>query len=193
MSQGYREFSRETERLVIRAWTLEDASDAFEMYGDPRVVEYLTGTTEESVETQRDVLRRIIHSYSNLHIVLGSFPIVDKSTGSLVGAVLLKPLPRNEDLDAWRAFRDDPSTVPPIHEIEVGWHLKHAHWGKGYATEAAREMLRYAFEDAGLKEVYAIVYPQNTASIAVTRRLNMRPLGPTDRFYGVQAELFVTP
>jgi len=49
----------------------------------------------------------------------GSFPPIEKaSAGELVGAVLLKPLPRSEDWDAsWRS-RDDPSAIPPVHEIE---------------------------------------------------------------------------
>ena len=190
---SYLDFALETERMSIRAWRIEDAEAAFEMYSDPEVAEYLTGVPEESLESQRDYLSRIIGAYSKLDAGMGSFPLIEKETGSLVGAVLLKPLPRTEDIEAWRAFREDPSAIPPIHEIEIGWHLAKRHWGKGFATESARRMLDYGFNDLGLEEVHAVLYSGNRRSKAVVKRLGMRHLGSTERFYGVEVEHYVTP
>lgn len=193
MATGYSALEFETERLKIRAWRVEDAEEAFEMYGDPEVARYLTGTPEESVESQRANLSKIIAAYSRMDMGLGSFPVFKRRTGSLVGAVLLKPLPRSTDLESWRTFRDNPEAVPQVHEIEIGWHLRRSEWGHGYATESAVRMMDYGLTEVGLPEIYAILYKENTASAAVAERLGMRPLGATDRFYGIEAQLYVKP
>ena len=190
---SYLSFQTETERLRIRAWNLEDSESAFKMYGDPEVARYLTGTPEFSLESQRENLEKIIAAYSKLDKGMGSFPIVLKDTDELVGAVLLKPLPRTEDLEAWRTFRDEPESVPPIHEIEIGWHLTRSAWGYGYATEAATALMEYGFQNLHLPEIHAVLYKENTKSWDITRRLGMDHIGSTDRFYGVTVEHFVKP
>jgi aminoglycoside 6'-N-acetyltransferase len=57
---------------------------------------------------------------------------------------------------------------------EVGWLLSPNERGKGYATDAARALLRLAFDEIGLHRVYAELDPRNTASIALCERLGMR-------------------
>lgn len=187
---SYLDFRLETERLQIRAWTPNDAPQAFEMYGDPEVARYLSGTPESSVESQRELLEKLVAAYAELDRGFGSFPLIEKSTGDLVGAILLKPLPRNEDLEAWRAFRDDPTAIPPIHEIEIGWHLARRHWGKGFAIEAAREAMAYGFDTLKLPEIDAVLYKENVRSRLITEKLGMDYLGSTDAFYGVTVEHF---
>lgn len=179
----------ETERLTIRAWREQDAEEAFAIYGDPEVAQFLSGVPEESVQTQRESLVQIIRAYSALALGLGSFPLLTKTDGRIIGAVLLKPLPRNEHLEDWRRFRLDPSSLPAVHEIEVGWHLRRDAWGQGFATESARAALDYGFSTLGLKEIYAIYYAENIRSARVADRLRMRDLGLTDRFYGVEGRL----
>ncbi len=197
-NQGMSSYSRvelETERLQIRAWGPEDAEGAYAIYSDPEVVEFIGNEVQESVETQRESLIQIIRAYDYLDIGMGSFPLIEKATEEIVGAVLLKPLPLTEDLDEWRALRHTAGTGPrpSIHEIEVGWHLAKAHWGRGFATEAAKRMLAYGFEELGLSEIYAVLFQENARSAAVARRLGMRHLGSTERFYGFRLEAYVTP
>ena len=57
--------------------------------------------------------------------------------------------------------------------VEIGWRLAHAYWGKGYATEAAREALRFGFNDLGLDEIVSYTSVQNERSRRVIKRLNM--------------------
>ncbi len=64
--------------------------------------------------------------------------------------------------------------LPETDEIEIGWWLARAWWGRGLATEAARAALRDGFERAGLRRIVAIAQPANTASINVMRKLGMR-------------------
>ena len=78
-----------------------------------------------------------------------------------------------------------PSDLPACHwsisslcrpsTVEIGWRLGTDFWGLGYATEAARELLRLGFEDRGLDEIVSFAVPQNTRSIAVMDRLGLRP------------------
>ena len=56
---------------------------------------------------------------------------------------------------------------------EIGWRLAKEFWGKGYATEAAKEVLRFAFEELSLSEVYSFTVTSNEKSRAVMQRINM--------------------
>jgi RimJ/RimL family protein N-acetyltransferase len=56
-------------------------------------------------------------------------------------------------------------------EIEIGWRFRPAHWGLGFATEAARAVLDHGFGNLALGEVIAEIHPDNAASIAVARKL----------------------
>src|SRR5690349_2032399 len=55
--------------------------------------------------------------------------------------------------------------------LEVGWILGRAHWGRGYATEAGRAAIAYAFRELGAGEVISLIRPDNHGSIAVAQRL----------------------
>jgi RimJ/RimL family protein N-acetyltransferase len=94
----------------------------------------------------------------------GSWAVVELDSGVPAGTVLLKPLPNGDG------------------EIEIGWHLHPDRWGRGYASEAASAMLRHGFA-GGLDEIWAVVDPANQPSIAVCRRINLRLLGVTSRWY----------
>jgi RimJ/RimL family protein N-acetyltransferase len=59
-------------------------------------------------------------------------------------------------------------------QIEIGWWLARAWWGRGLATEAARAALRDGFERVGLQRIVAIAQPANTASIGIMQKLEMR-------------------
>jgi RimJ/RimL family protein N-acetyltransferase len=168
----------ETDRLIIRAWGPEqDAEQAFQIYGDPQVMRFIgSGKTEASVETQQAALERVVARYAELNNGTGTWAIVEKATGQIAGAVLLKQLPDNNG--------------QPTQDYEVGWHLRQASWGKGYATEAARVAINYGFDTLKLPVIYAVVNPKNQASICVTQRLAMKPLGRTNRYYNTEVELF---
>jgi RimJ/RimL family protein N-acetyltransferase len=104
--------------------------------------------------------------------------VEERSTGTVAGTVLLVPLPEPSDGTASKG------------EIEVGWHFHPDAWGRGLATEAARGAIAHGFK-AGLDAVYAVVRPDNAASLAVCRRLGMRSIGRTNRWYGAELEAFL--
>ena len=59
-------------------------------------------------------------------------------------------------------------------DLEVGWTLRSEFWGRGYATEAARAAVRYAFEELRAPRVISLITPANVRSIAVAERLGER-------------------
>jgi RimJ/RimL family protein N-acetyltransferase len=58
--------------------------------------------------------------------------------------------------------------------FEIGWTLARSEWGKGYATEAARRALAYAFDVMGREKVISVIHPENAASIRVAERIGER-------------------
>ncbi|MEQ1821516.1 MAG: GNAT family N-acetyltransferase [Fimbriimonadaceae bacterium] len=171
----------ETDRLIARNWNPEtDAEHAFEMYRNPNVTRYLgrgVPEKETTLEEQREKLITLNEKYAAFANGSGFWALeLKEDPTEVVGAVIVKRLPDEigDQTDEW----------------EVGWHLKQKHWGKGYATESGLAAIEHAFRVIGLDEIYAIVYPENLPSIAVTKRLGMNPLGITHKYYGVTAELF---
>jgi len=162
-----------TDRLLIRDWTEADAPFVFDVYARWEVARWLgaqprvLGNKDEAIAAIRRWRDR------STEPPFGIWAITERSTGDPKGTVLLVPLPAGAD--------GGP--------VEIGWHLHPSAWGLGYATEAGAAAARRGFE-AGLEEVYAVVRPDNTRSLAVCRRLGMTPLGRTSRWYGTELEAF---
>ena len=168
----------ETERLLIRSWIPEhDAEQAFAIYNDLEVTHFLgKASLVTSVESQRQRLIDNIEQSYRRNNGTGYWAIVEKQTTTIVGTIILKQLPDKDGL--------------PTQDYEVGWHLRRASWGKGYATEAGQVMLNYGFSVLNLPVIYAVVKPENHASIRVTERLGMKPIGRTNKYYGIELLLF---
>jgi RimJ/RimL family protein N-acetyltransferase len=166
----------ETERLDVRAWTHDDVETLFDIYRRWEVARWLGAAPKVAEST--DAMHRTVDRWAtrSSQTPLGVWAIVPRATGRPVGTVLLVPLQDGEQRD--------------VAEVEVGWHLHPDSWGNGFATEAARGALDRAWT-SGMREVYAVVHEGNDASVAVTRRLAMVPLGPTTRWYGVELDAFV--
>ncbi|MGY2080358.1 GNAT family N-acetyltransferase [Modestobacter sp. SYSU DS0657] len=158
-----------TDRLRLRAWTTDEADLArlADLYSRDEVTRWLGGPP---TVTPAELVQRweLVHQLDARH---GCWAIEPRDGGAVAGTVLLKPLPNG------------------VGEVEVGWHLHPDSWGCGYATEAARAVVDRAFGE-GLAEVYAVVRPDNTRSLAVCDRLGMAPLGRTRRWYGTEVEAF---
>jgi len=139
-----------TERLLLRVHRLDDVPQIHAvLYGDARV-RHWTGGPSTLAETYAIVERYIAaherHGYSYRSVVA-------RASGELVGEAGLKPL-------------DD---VGP--ELEIGYAFAEAHWGRGYATEAAGALLDEAFGTLGRGRVFATVREGNTASRHVLDKL----------------------
>jgi RimJ/RimL family protein N-acetyltransferase len=157
-----------TDRLCIRPFTLNDV-DVYHrvLHSSADVMRYLPGGKPRTREQTMTTLQYFIQ-----HGDLWGFSflaLTDKGSGSLLGHVGLHKLS-----DA----------------VEIGYALGVDSWGRGYATEAGRAMLRFGFEHVGLAEIIAVAYPANTASRQVMQRLEMTYEGETDRYYDTLLVLY---
>lgn len=166
----------QTERLIVRSWNpKEDAVPAFEIYGDPEVMHFIR-PPEANLEAMRSRLESTLARYEERNNGTGSWPVIERETGQLVGCILLSQLPDNQGV--------------ATSDYEIGWHFRRKSWKKGYATEAGKGIIAYGFEMLGLPVLYAVVRPDNLASIRVANRLDMEEMGLTDKYYGVELLLF---
>jgi [ribosomal protein S5]-alanine N-acetyltransferase len=166
----------ETSHLIIRDWhPEEDAEQALQIYSDPEVTKFLI-TKADSIEKQVSILRRWAEKPIQPDDGTGLWAIVTKNIEEIIGTVILLKLLQNEKC--------------VTQNYEIGWHLKKSAWGKGYATEAAKAILDYGFNRLNLPAIYAVVDPGNTASIRLTQRLGMNPIGRTSQYYGAELEMF---
>lgn len=168
----------ETERLMVRDWIPKrDAAQAFKIYGDPRVMNFIgDGATAESAEFVRDRLQERIERARELNNGSGLWAVVEKEKQQVVGNLLFKQLPDNDGI--------------PTEDYEIGWHFRQVSWGKGYATESAKGFLPYCFNILKLPVLYAVAKPENERSIRVMQKLKMKPMGRTHKYYGVELVLF---
>lgn len=139
-----------TERLHLRMWDEEQDFDRYaELCADEDVMRYLGGRAMSRLEAWRHMAFMIGHWRLR---GFGHWAVTRRSDGVLIGrAGFLHP-------QGWPGF-------------EVGWTLARDQWGKGYASEAGRAMLRYAFEDLGRDKVISLIHPDNTGSIRVAEKL----------------------
>jgi ribosomal-protein-alanine N-acetyltransferase len=150
---------QETERLIIREFTMEDFDDLNAMNSDPEVTKYILGRPF-SAEESMNYLKSYLEFYKK-KTGLGVFAAIEKETGSFLGWVCLRP------------FHTDD-------EIELGYRLNQKSWGKGYATELAKTMVAYGFKKLNLKEIIAIVVPANKNSKNVLSKAGLKYLRNMD-------------
>ncbi|MCF6378123.1 GNAT family N-acetyltransferase [Nocardioides KLBMP 9356] len=170
-----------SERLLLRPWTVGDAEFLLDLESRSEVVRFLYG--KAAMSTREEALASIARRQALDHPVHGIWVITVAANRRPVGNLLLKPATRSS------AQAPAPDEEPREPEVEIGWHLHPAAWGNGYATEAARAVLQDASE-RGLSRVIAVTHPNNTASQAVCRRLDMTHRGRTTDYYDAVHELY---
>lgn len=152
----------ETERLILRKPELGDLDGYAELWSDPEVVRYLSGTTITRDEVPAAIERMLGHWERH---GLGLFSVLRKEDEQLVGRVgyLLW------DPDRW--VNGIYEELDGELELEVGWTTVRSLWGKGYATEAALACRDHAFAELGRDRVISLIAPENTASIRVAEKI----------------------
>jgi RimJ/RimL family protein N-acetyltransferase len=138
----------------LRVPTDEDAVAWHRLFDDPDVMEFFNGRSAELSVYEELTARQRRHD-AELGFCLWTMLDADDRVIGFTGA---QPWPRD-----WG----------PRGEIEIGWRLGREHWGRGYATAAARSTLERV-RAAGVPEVVAMVDASNRRSIAVAERLGMR-------------------
>jgi RimJ/RimL family protein N-acetyltransferase len=146
----------ETERLLLRRFTESDVANLHDLDGDPEVMRFINGGRP----VPRDVIRnetlpRFLSAYERFE-GFGVWAAIERSTGEFVG---------------WFEFYPRKDAGPE--EIELGYRLRRSAWGKGYATEGSRALIRKGFTELGVQRVVAETMAVNTASRRVMEKAGL--------------------
>ena len=136
----------ETERLILRPLTIDDAEAVFEWTGDERVARYMIYSTYDSVEQVKEWLGTVERI----------FGFVRKSDGLLIGSGDIAPDNRGDDF--WG----------------FGYNFRYDCWGNGYATEATKAMIKYAAESFGARKFCSSHAVENPASGRVIEKCGLK-------------------
>ena len=145
----------ESPRLLFRSWTEADINLATKLWANPDVMRYLGGPY-----TAAQIERRLQREIDNARqFGIQYWQILVKEGGAYAGVCGLKPF------------------KPESGEYELGFHLLPDFWGRGYASEAARASIDFAFKTIGATALYAGHHPDNDSSRTLVRRLGFEQLG----------------
>ena len=160
----------ETDRLFLRPFVEGDWEMASEIFTDPEVMKFVAHVSSE--EALAEEMKAAVRRGAGGRI--GVWCVLQRETGEKLGTAILLPLPIEEDDTDWSLLQEDRY---PNAEIEVGFILKRSAWGNGYATEACRSLIQFAFEETELDEIVAVTDPRNAASQKVLRKCGLRDEG----------------
>jgi ribosomal-protein-alanine N-acetyltransferase len=146
----------ETDRLLLRNFTIEDAPLIYNLNLDPEVIRYTLDPIRD-IEHGREVLEKTILPQYALYNH-GRWAVITKSGNEFIGWCGLKARPEQN-------------------EIDLGYRFIKSAWGKGYATEAAWACIQYGFEKLNFHRIIGRAMPQNTGSIRVLEKCGMVFIG----------------
>ena len=141
----------ETQRLILRKWTEEDAESLFEYAKDPEVGPITGWPPHKNVEESKNVIRNVLNGAE-------CYAICRKENNIAIGSI---ELILNSHTDMTE--RDD--------ECELGYWLGQPFWGRGYMPEAASALIRHGFEDLGMTPIWCGYYDGNRKSKRVQEKL----------------------
>ena len=143
-----------TDRLLLRSWRPSDRQPFASLNADPEVMEFFPAPLNRQ---ESDAFVDRIETGFTRH-GFGVWAVDELSTGAFIGFTGLL----HQTFEA--AFTP---------AFEIGYRFARQAWGKGYATEAAQEAVRFGFEQAGLREIVSMTAVGNVRSRAVMHRLGM--------------------
>ncbi|VEH19173.1 anhydro-N-acetylmuramic acid kinase [Chryseobacterium nakagawai] len=141
----------ETDRLLLRELTIEDAYHFYELNANPNVIQY-TGDSPFENEEEALIFLQNYEDYSENGY--GRWAVIDKSTTEFLGWCGLK----------YDIFKD---------ETDIGFRFFERNWSKGLATESAAACLKYGFDQLHLEKIVGRAMAENIASIKVLQKLGL--------------------
>ena len=147
-----------TNRLLLRQWIENDFLPFAEMCSDKDVMEFFP-----KVQTQEESYKMGLKIQSLIN-----------ERGWGMWAI---EIPNEHKFIGFVGLHVPSDNLPFSPCVEIGWRLSKKHWGKGYATEAAKEILEYAFNTLNLSEVVSFTALANFRSRAVMQKIGMRDSG----------------
>ena len=141
----------QTNRLIIRTWTLDDVEALFEICRDAEVMLHIgMGKPYQIVDDAYSFLNWAVSYQEDNEFC--RWAIMEKASQRIIGSCGFARLENGG-------------------EIELGYLIARQMWGKGYATEAAAACLKYGFEELGFSAVVALTDPEHAASQRIVEKL----------------------
>ena len=147
----------QTERLILRPWRETEAEDLYRYASDPEIGLPAGWQPHISVENSRDIIRTVLSAPE-------TYAVCQKDDGRAIGSIGF--------------HRNDLAQAED--EYELGYWLGKPFWGRGLIPEAAREMLRYAFEELSMNRIWCGYYDGNEKSRRVQEKLGFVYQGKTE-------------
>lgn len=146
-----------TSRLRLRWLEARDVPAQFAIFSDPAVVRYWSGSRWTAMSQAEEAVAKALGDYRSGDAL--RFAVERLDSGEMIGNVSLFEF------------------FPQSRRCEIGYAIASAHWGQGFATEAVRAALEYAFHELAVNRVEADVDPRNGASARVLERLGFQKEG----------------
>lgn len=146
----------ETNRLLLRDLEASDAPGIFALDADPEVHRYLGNTPIKTMQQAEEVIAMVRQQYRDNGI--GRWAVIDKKTSDFMG---------------WAGLKHEQKLRQEFSYYDLGFRLRPQYWGKGIATETARESLKYGFSTMNLSEIAAAADVANLASNAVLKKVGL--------------------
>ena len=147
----------ETPRLILRDWEKADASRMFEICRQSRVMKHVgNGKPYKSIDEARKFLKWV-KEYQKKNGFC-RWAVVEKTSGEIIGSSGLARLEETK-------------------EIDLGYLFDLKYWGKGFATEAAGECLKYGFSKLGFREIIALTDLDHIDSQKVLEKIGLKKRG----------------
>lgn len=145
----------ESQRLILRILEDQDINSLMLFWGNPEVMKYCPGSTCEE-----EPIKRAIKRYQSLQATKNHsvYAVVHKASGEVIGGCGFNTTEKDD-------------------EIELIYHFSKDIWGKGYATEAGKIAIDYIRKNPQFKTISASVYPENTDSEKVLKKLGFKCIG----------------
>lgn len=143
-----------TERLILREFTPGDVPAVFAYQRDESYLRYYPWTKRTEADV-REFVQRFLDWQNEEPRRRFQFAVTLPDSGGIIGSIGIRRKPDND------------------HEAEIGYELAPEHWGHGYATEAAGEILDFGFGELNLHRISASLVAEHSASARVLERLGM--------------------
>jgi RimJ/RimL family protein N-acetyltransferase len=148
----------QTTRLRLEPFSQAHAAALNILDSDPAVMRFIGDGSTRTLDQTKAAIGRVQERWERLGYAW--WTLFERQTGDAIGAACLQHLANEEGAP-----------------LEIGWRLRPDKQGKGYATEAGRAILRFAFRKVGADEVLAVAHPDNVSSRKVMERLGMTDEG----------------
>ena len=145
----------ETERLILRKLLLSDVEGMFELDSNPNVHLFLGNNPVKNIQESIDMIENIQKQYVNFGT--GRWAVVLKETNEFIGWSRIKYI--TDEINNHKNF------------YELGYRFIEKHWGKGYASEAGKAFVDYAFNEMKVESLYAFADAGNENSRKILEKL----------------------